>query len=410
MRIALVSQEYPPETAHGGIATQTRQKAIGLKRLGHDVTVVSAAVDHRRSERDDDDVRVVRIPVDADHAMNTETDVWRARSAAVAAELAGIDGDAGLDLVEFPDYGAEGLTWLGARDAAGGPAAVVHLHGPIGMLAGTIGWPEPGSALYREGVEMEGACLRAADAVYASGAPSAEWAARLYGLDERAIPVLHAGVDTGLFRPAAARADRPTVVFAGRVAESKGVGTLVDAALALAERIPALSLEIVGSGDAAFVEGLEARASRSGHPDLLRFAGFVPRERLPETLSRGWVFAAPSRYEGGPGFAYLEAMACGLPVVACAGSGAADAFAGAGVAILVPRDDAGALAAALETLLTDRGARERMGAAAWAHVRATADAEACVGRIEAFYREVLDARPGIVDGSTGSAARGTATR
>lgn len=390
MRVALVSQEYPPETAHGGIATQTRQKAIGLARRGHAVTVVSASVDGRRSERADGGVRVVRVPDDPDVSAATEPDAWRARSAAVAAELARIEEDHGLDLIEFPDYGAEGLAWFRAR-TDGGPAAVVHLHGPIGMLAGTIGWPEPGSDLHREGIEMEGACLEAADLVYASGEPSADWAARLYGLDRGTIPVLHAGVDTRRFQPTGPRADRPTVVFAGRVAESKGVGTLVDAALALADRIPELSVELLGRGDPGLIDRLLDRAARAGFDGLLRFRGFVPRERLPEALSRGWVLAAPSRYEGGPGFAYLEAMACGLPVVACAGSGAADAFAGEGVAVLVPRDDAPALAGALEALLTDRARIERMGAAAVEHVRATADSEACVDRIEALYGEVLEA-------------------
>ena len=51
IRIALVSQEYPPETDHGGIATQAWLKARGLARLGHTVTVVSISVDGRRSER-----------------------------------------------------------------------------------------------------------------------------------------------------------------------------------------------------------------------------------------------------------------------------------------------------------------------------------------------------------------------
>jgi len=63
MRIALVSQEYPPETAHGGVGTQTYLRAHGLASLGHKVFVISHSVNEQRQEYTDNSVQVIRIPV-----------------------------------------------------------------------------------------------------------------------------------------------------------------------------------------------------------------------------------------------------------------------------------------------------------------------------------------------------------
>ena len=76
MRIALVSQEYPPETAHGGIGSQTHLKAHGLAARGHDVHVISHSADAARHDYDDGRVRVTRIP-GADGRLPIHTDVVR---------------------------------------------------------------------------------------------------------------------------------------------------------------------------------------------------------------------------------------------------------------------------------------------------------------------------------------------
>ena len=48
MKVALVSQEYPPETARGGIGSQTFTKAKGLSSLGHEIFVISRSTDAYR--------------------------------------------------------------------------------------------------------------------------------------------------------------------------------------------------------------------------------------------------------------------------------------------------------------------------------------------------------------------------
>jgi glycosyltransferase involved in cell wall biosynthesis len=259
------------------------------------------------------------------------------------------------------------------------------------MLARAIGWPPPESELYRVGRILEGTSLRLADAVYSSSACSIEWCAREHGLDTRGWPVLHAGVDTIAFAPGPAERPsfnpdgRPTVLFVGKIVPNKGALVLVDACARLADRIPGLRLRLLGGGEPAWVREAEARAA--GVPGLLELPGFVPRERLPEELRRADVFAAPSLYEGGPGFVYLEAMACGLPVVACSGSGVEEAVT-EDCGILVPPGDVGALAAALGRLLEEPALRRRMGERGRERALAV-DTHRCVPRIEAFFQQVV---------------------
>ena len=62
MRIALVSQEFPPETGSGGIGTQAFQKAHWLAGRGHDVHVISHSLDGERHEYQQGMVHVIRIP------------------------------------------------------------------------------------------------------------------------------------------------------------------------------------------------------------------------------------------------------------------------------------------------------------------------------------------------------------
>ncbi|HSN77909.1 MAG TPA: glycosyltransferase family 4 protein [Anaerolineae bacterium] len=390
MRIALVSQEYPPETAHGGIGAQTYLKAHGLAALGHEVVVVSHSADNTQRGTWDGPVRVIRIPgYDQRLPIHTEPARWLTYSAEAAAAVSALHSAAPLDIVDFPEYGAEGFVHLLNQAEWSHIPTVVHVHGPLVMLAHTIGWPELDSELYRIGTEMERTCLRLADAVFSSSRCSADWCARHYGLDLAHVPILHTGVDIDLFRPLAApKADRPTIVFAGRIAASKGVETLLEAALRLAAEWPDLQLRMLGRGDPHLMAKMQAQAQASAWPDLLDLAGFVPRAALPAQLNRAHVFAAPSWYEGGPGFVYLEAMACGLPVIACSGSGAAEVVQHGENGLLVAPGDVDGLVDALRHLLAEPAERAAMGQRARSYVEREADSRHCLRRMEGLYSAV----------------------
>jgi glycosyltransferase involved in cell wall biosynthesis len=393
LRIVLASQEYPPQTAHGGIGTQTHAKAHGLAARGHEVHVISHSTDGLRHEYRDGRVRVTRIPGgDVRLPIHTDPVRWVTYSVEVAAAVAALHAQAAVDVIDFPEWAAEGYVHLLNRTPWNRVPTVVHLHGPLVMFAHAMGWPALDSDLYRVGTAMEGTCVRLADAVLSSSRCSAEWCGRHYGIDPLAVPVLHTGVDTKHFHPGDGfRAERPTIVFVGKVARTKGADVLVEAACRLAREVPGLRLEVLGRGEPGFIAELQARAAAV--PDLLALPGFVPRQDLPGRLARAHVFAAPSVYEGGPGFVYLEAMACGLPVIACSGSGASEVVRHGENGLLVPPGDAESLTAALRVLLTDAAGRERMSRAARRYVETEADSEACLDRLERFYAGVAGGKP-----------------
>jgi glycosyltransferase involved in cell wall biosynthesis len=391
--MALVSQEYPPDTAHGGIGTQTYLKAHGLASLGHQVYVLSCSVDEHRHIYRDGEVRVTRIPGwKQKFPVHTDAVRWLTYSVEVAAELAELHRTESLDIIDFPDWGSEGYIHLLNRSEGNrAPAVVIHLHGPLVMFAHKLGWPKLDSEFYRAGTCMEKTCLRLADAVFSSSRCSAECCADYYGLDAEKVPVLHTGVDLELFQPGLkSKRTRPTIVFVGKLAESKGINTLVDAACSILPRFPNLQLSLVGPSDQSTRERLRDRAEAAGAPDLLALMGFLDRMELPSHLCRAHVFAAPSRYEGGPGFVYLEAMACGLPVIGTTGSGATEVVRHEKTGLLIPPDDTEALAAALSRLLSNPEQSARLGKQARLYVEAEADSRKCLRELEQFYLSVID--------------------
>jgi len=259
------------------------------------------------------------------------------------------------------------------------------------MFAHAMGWPEIDSEFYRVGTEMEKTCLRLADAVFSSSECSIGWCRRFYELRHEDVPVIHTGVDTSLFTPKPVpKENRPTIIFVGRVSRNKGVEALIAACCRLTREIPDLHLWMLGNGEPGLLAALRQTVVASGCDDLLELRGFIRSEDLPEQLSRAHVFAAPSVYEGGPGFVYLEAMACGLPVIGCAGSGLDEIIETGRNGVVIPPNDVDALAEALHSLLTDPAKRKAMGQQAREYVVEHASREDCLERMEAFYLKVVE--------------------
>lgn len=390
MRICLVSQEYPPDTARGGIGSQTYLKARGLTSLGHEVTVVSVSTDGLRHETTDRGVRVVRIPGYYHRIpVLTEPAAWVTYSSEVAATVFEIHQNCPFDLVDFPEYGGEGYVFLLNQPEGASVPTTVQIHGPLVMLSNTVGWPEKGSELYRVGTHMESTCLRLATGVYSSSLCSLEWCRREYGLTLESAPILHAGVDLETFFPREKRpGSPPTIIFVGRVDRHKGADILVRAACRVAREIPDLRVLLIGRVQPKFESELSEIARSHGCPDLLRVLGSVPHEELPALISEGHVFAAPSLYEGGPGLVYFEAMACGLPVIGCRGSGASEAIVDGETGFLVDPESEDSLKTALHRILSDDRVRGRMAVQSLAHARRAADSRQCVRRISDYYQLV----------------------
>jgi glycosyltransferase involved in cell wall biosynthesis len=151
----------------------------------------------------------------------------------------------------------------------------------------------------------------------------------------------------------------------------KGFDTLISAL----RSVPDAELVIAGGTEAdrltddAEAVRLREVARRAGVADRVRLVGRVPRADVPALLRSADVVACVPWYEPF-GIVPLEAMACGVPVVASAVGGLTDTVVDGVTGTLVPPHDATALARALRTVLSDAALRDALGSAGHDRVQA----------------------------------------
>jgi len=374
MRICLVSQEYPPETARGGIGTQTWNKARTLARLGHTVHVLSCSptsgLDLRTEIGGGVTVHRMRPPGEEsgrDFPVYNSITYAVGYTWSILRHLHHLMRTSEFDVIDFAEYGAEGFAYQLDRTPWNWAPVVVQLHAPLAMLAECLNWPPKDGDFYRVGTFMEGLSIEKADALMACSANIADFTASFYGVPRESIDVVHCGVDAEAFRPGGEKersAGRPTVLFVGNIANNKGVKTVVAAVLQLRSKYPNILLQILGTGDDGLREDLQRWAQRSGAEANIEFHGFVERSALPDFYRRANVFCSPALYEGGVANVYLEAMACGCPVVASLAGAAPEAVTDGETGLLVPPEDEGAVVTALDRILSNEVLARRMGEAA----------------------------------------------
>ena len=133
----------------------------------------------------------------------------------------------------------------------------------------------------------------------------------------------------------------------------------------LEESFPQLSCRIIGDGRGR--AQFEALARALGIARRVRFEGRKSRAEVADAMRACSVFVLPSRYEG-LGCVYLEAMACGKPVIACRGQGIDEIIQHDKNGWLIPVDGLEELAQGLSTLLRSPDLCSRLGTAARATV------------------------------------------
>jgi glycosyltransferase involved in cell wall biosynthesis len=170
------------------------------------------------------------------------------------------------------------------------------------------------------------------------------------------------GVDTDALRPQPEPAGPPTVAFVGRLLEDKGIRTLVDAHRLLRRSGSNVELLIAGTLDPANPASLKGpEAAQFNREPGITMLGHV--DDISALWARAHIAVLPSRREGLPK-SLLEAAACGRPMVATDVPGCREIVRPDETGLLVPVDDAPALAAAIGKLVSSPELRARYGAAA----------------------------------------------
>ena len=360
MRLLLFNHEFPPIGGGGGLVTAYLAKEYAKR--GHDVLVLTSAYDDLPRFEARDGYRIERVPalranpnVAGVHEMLTYSvssawvGYWRAKQFQPDAVQVFFGIPAGLGpyllnrLLRIP-Y----VVFLGGRD---------------------VPRPNPDPPYYEHLYKVLTPAIRAiwrrASAVVACSEGLRELARQT---DPRLpIEVIPDGIDLDRFQPAlGSEKETVRVLSIGRLIPRKGFDTLLRAAAIVRDRTRTpFEVEIVGDGPER--KALEALAQRLGITALVRFAGTVPYERLPERYAAADLYVLPSHAEGMP-LVVLEAMATELPIVATDVQGMDELVADGVNGRRFPPGDAERLAEHLLELLGDAERRRAFGRASRARV------------------------------------------
>ncbi len=380
--VAMVCPQFRPIV--GGYERAAERLCQALARRGQRVVVLTERRDRRWPARERmDGFDVHRLPCLPRPGLHLAT----AASALAARLLRGPRPD----VVHIHQYGGSAAAAIACARLRGAPAVLkVTNTGPHGL--------GPVLARQRFARLQRGLHLRA-DAFVATSRRAAGELAEL-GISGDRIWWIPNGVDCEAFRPAGgAERERlrrelglgpgPVVLFLGRLVPQKAPALLLEAAGRLREALPPEARpEVVFVGAGPLRE--EIRSAAASLPGLrVHLPGAAPDPR--PWLGAADLLALPSRFEGLSN-ALLEALACGLPVVATRVSGTEDVFALGPVGRLFEPGDAGGLAAALVELLADPRARSEAGGEARRVAEKNFSLDAVAERTLALYRAVLAGR------------------
>jgi spore coat protein SA len=185
---------------------------------------------------------------------------------------------------------------------------------------------------------------------------------------QRAIPdhfehtyVIRNGADGRKFRTEARpKRWRPTIIFSGRLVDYKGVHVLLEAMQVLKSRGVSARCQVVGGAgfgaqrSTAYVRKLERMC-----PENTELLGYKSSDKLAELLRQADIFCCPSIWNDPFPLAPIEAMACGLPIVASKTGGIPEALAFGG-GLMVPPNYPEALANALQRVVEDYSYRQKL--------------------------------------------------
>jgi glycogen synthase len=354
-RIVLINYEYPP--LGGGAANATANIARALVAQGRPALVITSAfAGLPAQEIDDYGVEIRRLPSlrrRADRSGVVEMSAFLLSSLLFAPWI-------------VRRWRADGV--IAFFGVPGGPSAWLTkiLFGTpyvVSLRGGDVpGFRYDGIELFhRLAGPVIGFVWRRAKAVVANSDGLADLARRF--APDVAVPVVHNGVDVGLFSPAppdsTASASPPPLrlLIVGRLVRQKGVDVILDA---MARTPAASTLRVVGDGPER--PALERQTAALGLSDRVAFDGWLPRARLPDAYRAADVFVFPSRDEGMPNVV-LEAMASALPVIGTPIPGTRDLVADGENGLMIPPDAPDALDHALRRLADAPDLRRRMGEA-----------------------------------------------
>jgi D-inositol-3-phosphate glycosyltransferase len=388
----MVSEHASPLAAIGGVDAGGQNVHVDalsrtMARAGHEVTVYTRRDSTELPDRVPlgDRLVVEHLPAGPPQPVSKDAMLpfMGELGSALAARLAADPPD-----VVHAHFWMSGLAALAATRDSGVP--VVQTFHALGVTKRRHQGRRDSSPGAR--IRLERAIARNAAHVIATSTEEIAELIRL-GARRHGVTVVPCGVDLSEFTPegpAAPRGARPRVLAVGRLVPRKGFDTLVRALTA----VPEAELLIAGGPPAAELPGdaearrLQQLADRLGVADRVVLLGAVPREQMPALLRSADIVGCTAWYEPF-GIVPLEAMACGVPVVATSVGGIVDTIVDGATGVLVPPRRPDKVAAALRQLLSEPFWREAYGTAGIDRARSRYSWKRVATDTVAVYQRVL---------------------
>jgi glycosyltransferase involved in cell wall biosynthesis len=409
LHICIISREFPPFAAGGGVGTLYYHLASELLLLGHRVTAIvpggkaDVFQQGRITVHFTPEVPLLVENADPGFVRNLS---W---SATAFAKLASICKHDPIDIVESALWDTEALA-VALLPPARRPAAVVRLVTPYALAAKINEWnPDPATqALF---MSAERALIAAADAVVPISESIARSVEATYAIrrDDRWTKVpcgiaywpafdVNQGYDElpQLAGMQELLGKGKLVLFVGRLERRKGIDIILRAAPTFLGRHPEARLVLAGRD----VEGWASRLHEFVQGELaerVHFVGEVDNATREKLLSRAYCLLFPSRYESF-GLVPLEGFVHGVPVIAARAGAIPEVVQEGASGLLFAAEQADGLAEAADRLLADEGLRRRMSEAALARVRELSGRRSALASVELYNRLVATTSAGRAEG------------
>ncbi|MFC1800410.1 glycosyltransferase family 4 protein [Candidatus Eisenbacteria bacterium] len=341
MKIAMVTQSYYPRV--GGVSEHVHYLSAALRRLGHEVAVITSGPG---TSRDRDTIRIGRNTVFPINGAMVNVTVGLRLRKQIRQTIT--DGDYDLVHIHCPLEPTFPLATL---------MAVRDLHCPT---VGTFHMAARVSPAYEAfGTFLQKHANRL-DARIAVSETARTFANKYFPGDYHLVPN---GVDFERFASGTQRVPelddgKVNILFVGRFDLRKNIPATISAFQRVSRKNKNCRLVLVGKGFTEPWCRLKARGSAVG--DIL-FKGCVRPAELPAYFTSSHIFCSVPRGSESFGIVLLEAMAAGKPVIGADIPGYRDVVEDGVTGILVPPGQTGMLADAMSHLAQDQGERSRMG-------------------------------------------------
>lgn len=359
MKSLLLSEIFPPKTGGSG-----RWFWEIYSRLPREGTVLAVGEDPRQEAFDlTHDLPLVRMPLALKRWGVRSWEGLRGYWGAVS-RLMRLVRLRGIGMVHCGRVLPEGLMALALKWRLGLPY-LCYVHGEDVTGAGTS----------REYSFLVHRVLRGAARIIANSYNTQRILCQEWQVPAEKVQVLHPGVDTTRFVPAAADAefrrelgwgDRPVVLTVGRLQKRKGHDQMIAALPAIRQAVGDVLYAIAGEGEERPL--LARLAAEAGVTEHVQFLGEIDDRRLIGCYQQCDLFILPNRQVGrdieGFGMVLVEAQACGKPVIAGASGGTAETMDVGRTGRIVACETPEPIAAQVSELLLDRRRLGAMGEAA----------------------------------------------